>query len=395
MIISSLLEEKEMIQVHIENEEEKSQIGNIYVGKVKNIVKNIDAAFVEIENKQMCYLPLKKEEMPVFANAKNNKKICIGDEILVQITTDGIKTKSPTITTNLSFSGKYLVLTHGITRCGVSNKLKVQEECNRLKDIAKNFPGKSCGYIVRTNAEGISEEILKQEAEQLYQLYERIKTTGVCKSCFSCIHRGVAGYLSDIRNGYESEIDEILTDDTELFEEIQGFLEIYQKEDIKKLQKFDDSQISLNHLYSIETQIIKALRERVWLKSGGYLVIQPTEALTVIDVNTGKAITGKKQREENFYKINMEAAKEIAKQLRLRNLSGIIVVDFIDMEEALKRKQLISFLSEQIRLDPVKTTFVDMTKLNLVELTRKKVRKPLHEQIIYSDGELHNNFAFD
>lgn len=387
-VLSSLFEEKELIQVHVENTKKQSKIGNIYVAKVKNIVKNIEAAFVEIEGKQMCFLSLRKEEMPIFCNMKKSSKICIGDEILVQVTTDGIKTKNPTVTTDLSFSGKYVVLTHGKARIGISNKLDDKNERERLREICNKFPEDTCGYIVRTNAANIDERVLLEEAQTLFDLYQQIKETGICKSCFSCVYQGISEYLSDIRNGYSHELDEIITDDIELYEEIRNFMQTYQKEDLEKLRLYEDTQISLNRLYSLETKLSKALKERVWLKSGGYLVIQPTEALTVIDVNTGKAISGKKPTEETFFNINSEAAEEIAKQLRLRNLSGIIIIDFIDMQKDRNKELLITRLSKWIEKDPVKTVFVDMTKLNLVEITRQKVRKPLHEQVSYNKGEL-------
>ena len=387
-VLSSLFEEKELIQVHIENTKEQSKIGNIYVAKVKNIVKNIEAAFVEIEGKQMCFLSLRKEEIPIFCNQKKNSKICVGDEILVQVTTDGIKTKNPTVTTNLSFSGKYVVLTHGKLHTGISNKLGDKNERERLRGICEKFPEDTCGYIVRTNAANVEEELLMEEAQALFDLYQQIKKTGICKSCFSCVYQGIPEYLSDIRNGYSCELDEIVTDDLELYEDIKDFLKTYQREDLEKLRWYEDTQISLNCLYSLDTKISKALKEKVWLKSGGYLVIQPTEALTVIDVNTGKAISGKKPTEETFLRVNTEAAEEIAKQLRLRNLSGIIIIDFIDMQKEKNREQLVIHLSQLIQKDPVKTVFVDMTKLNLVEITRQKVRKPLHEQVFYDKGEL-------
>ena len=387
-VLSSLFEEKELIQVHIENTKEQSKIGNIYVAKVKNIVKNIEAAFVEIEGKQMCFLSLRKEEIPIFCNQKKNSKICVGDEILVQVTTDGIKTKNPTVTTNLSFSGKYVVLTHGKLHTGISNKLGDKNERERLRGICEKFPEDTCGYIVRTNAANVEEELLMEEAQALFDLYQQIKKTGICKSCFSCVYQGIPEYLSDIRNGYSCELDEIVTDDLELYEEIKDFLKTYQREDLEKLRWYEDTQISLNCLYGLDTKISKALKEKVWLKSGGYLVIQPTEALTVIDVNTGKAISGKKPTEETFLRVNTEAAEEIAKQLRLRNLSGIIIIDFIDMPKEKSREQLVIHLSQLIQKDPVKTVFVDMTKLNLVEITRQKVRKPLHEQVFYDKGEL-------
>ena len=239
---------------------------------------------------------------------------------------------------------------------------------------------KGCGIIVRTNSSGVSADIIEREVRQLYEQYTELVHTGIYKSCFTKLYQAPAGYLCDIRNGYEEEIEGILTDDKEIYETILTYMKTYSEEDCSKVKLYTNEMISLNRLYGVETKIEKALQKNVWLKSGGYLVIQPTEAMTVIDVNTGKAIEGKKNVEEHFLKINKEAAKEVAKQLRLRNYSGIIIIDFIDMVSEKAKKELIQCLESYIKKDPVKTVFVDITKLNLVELTRKKVRKPLHEQ---------------
>ena len=166
-----------------------------------------------------------------------------------------------------------------------------------------------------------------------------------------------------------------------MYEEMKEYLANYQKEDLEKLSFYSDNLLSLSKLYGVETKLENALREKVWLKSGGSLIIQPTEALTVIDVNTGKAVNGKKKVQETFLKVNLEAAEEIAKQIRLRNLSGIIIVDFISMDDKAAQKKVMQLLAELFKKDPIKTTLIDMTALNLVEITRKKVRKPLHEQI--------------
>ena len=166
----------------------------------------------------------------------------------------------------------------------------------------------------------------------------------------------------------------------EYHRELKEYLEAYQREDLGRLTFYTDALLPLGKLYSLENAFEKALGKNVWLKSGGYLVIEPTEAMTVIDVNTGK-YSGRKNMQDTIYKINMEAADEIGRQLRLRNLSGIIIVDFIDMEREEDRKTLLAHLGDVVSNDPVKTTVVDMTALNLVELTRKKVRRPLHEQV--------------
>ena len=197
----------------------------------------------------------------------------------------------------------------------------------------------------------------------------------------SVLHRNnPASWLTALRDTYKEDLSEIVTDDPILHEKIQDYLEQYQKEDLDKLRFYQDPVLPLIKLYSLESALDGALKERVWLKSGGYLIIQPTEALTVIDVNTGK-FDGRRQKQDTFLKINLEASKEIARQLRLRNISGIIVIDFINMEDDACRRQLMETFEFELRRDPVKTALIDMTVLELVEVTRKKVRRPLYEQI--------------
>ena len=186
-------------------------------------------------------------------------------------------------------------------------------------------------------------------------------------------------WLQDIRDSRDDELDEIVTDSPLLFDRLSAFVKETCPTLSGRLRLYTDDY-SLHKLYSLETELERALSERVWLKSGGFLVIQPTEAMTVIDVNTGK-FTGKKNAEETFLKLNLEAAREIALQIRLRNLSGIIIVDFIDMETEESREELMRYLDSLLSSDQIKTTLVDMTKLGLVEITRKKVRRPLAEQL--------------
>ena len=235
--------------------------------------------------------------------------------------------------------------------------------------------------MIRTNSEGMESERIQKEIETLKAIYEHITKQAVHFTRFSLVDKGLPNYLCDIRDSNHFQLDEIITDDKEVYEEIHTFLMNYQPEDLQKLIFYQDPMISMKNLYSIETKLQKALQKRVWLKSGGYLVIEPTEALTVIDINTGKAVKGKKNEQETFFRINMEAADEIAKQMRLRNMSGIIIIDFIDMEDEQKKNTLMGHLKTLFAKDPVKTALIDMTKLNLVEVTRKKVRKPLWEQI--------------
>lgn len=381
-IISAIYEGNDMVQVNINHTDNKSILGNIYIGKIKNIVKNINAAFVEIGDGKMCYLSLEENLYPIYTKPKLTDKLVVGDELIVQITKEDIKTKAPVVTTNINFTGKYVVLIHGRSMVGISSKIGDEEDRKHLKNLMKEFKDDSYGFIVRTNAVHMNKELIREEVIFLKKKYEELKQFGVHKSLFSLLHQNPPGYICDIRDGYADRIDEIITDDTEIYNNIKEYLESYHKEDLGKLQLYDDDMISLKSLYSINTKLEKGLNEKVWLKSGATLIIQPTEALTVIDVNTGKAISGKKNVEDTFFKVNMEAAQEIAKQIRLRNLSGIIIIDFIDMSKQEYKVKLMKVLEELFRKDPIKTTLVDMTALNLVEVTRKKVRKPLYEQIL-------------
>jgi len=389
-IVSAFFEGKDMVQVSLNTLEESSILGNIYLGKVKNIIKNINAAFVEIEDGRMCYYSMAENRYPIVTSEQDyleteakltEVKVKTGDELLVQVTKEDVKTKAPVANSNLNFTGKYVALTYGKTTIGVSTKITDEKERHRLKNIAKKFEHKEYSFIVRTNAAYMPEEKIINEMQKLKEAYENIRKFGIHKSRFSCIYKTPPNYICDIRDGYAENVDEFITDDKELYTNIKEYLELYQSEDLAKLRLYEDPTLSLTNLYGINDKLVAALRPMVWLKSGGSLVIQPTEALSVIDVNTGKAVSGKKKVQETFLKVNREAAKEIAKQIRLRNLSGIIIIDFIDMDEKKDNDLLMEELESYFKKDPVKTTLVDMTALGLVEVTRKKVRKPLYEQV--------------
>ncbi len=380
-ILSCLMERDQLAQVNISGEKREGLLHNIYIGKVKNIVKNINAAFVEIADGQMCYYSLTENTNTIFVNQKNNNKVVIGDEILVQVEKEGVKTKAPVVTSYLTLVGKYVVLTHGKNTLGISNKIVESEKRNQLMGIIEPYKNDSFGLVIRTNAADADKELIENEVKALTKEYTNLLNYGVHKTCFSLIYESPAEYLCDIRDGYDSIVERIVTDDIEIYEKIKQYLSNYQSKDLDKLVFYQDKMLSLKALYSIESKLEKALQERVWLKSGGYLVIQPTEALVVIDVNSGKAIAGKRNPEETFERINLEAAEEIAKQIRLRNLSGIIIIDFIDIKSKTSKDALLTQLKNLFKKDPVRTVVVDMTPLNLVEVTRKKVRKPLYEQI--------------
>lgn len=382
-IRSFFLEDGEIVEIHCASADEESGgqylLGNIYVGRVKNIVQNIGAAFVEIENGVNCYYDMKDAENAVFTHKSGKKPLCIGDELVVQISKEAVKTKAPTVTGNISFTGRYAVLTHGNTRIGVSSKIpkKLREE---YKERLREFQNDRFGIIVRTNAKDAPFQSVLDEIERLRGEYDRIMSAAPTRVCFSCLRSSPPSYITDLRNVYMEGMEEIIVGDSELYAKIQSYFasEIPEKQNLLRL--YDDASFPLGSLYSTQTAIEKALREKVWLKNGGYLVIQPTEALTVIDVNSGKN-TGKSKNEEGIMKINLEAAREAAKQIRLRNLSGIIIIDFINLESDENAARLMREFRALLAKDPIQTTLVDITPLNLVEVTRKKVHRPLYEQI--------------
>lgn len=369
-------------QLMMEPEDSSSLLNNIYIGKVQKVVGNINAAFVDIGGGRTGYYSLDENKEHLFVSPTSGK-LKAGDEIVVQVSRDAVKTKAPVLTGKLAFTGRYCVLTAGKTGVGFSNKIgdnKYKARVRSMLNEALAEDGDRFGIIVRTNGAGATDEVLLQEYRQLKDMYLKLSKEASCRTCYSCIYRALPGYIAAIRDSYSGTLDGIVTDIPAYYEELKDYLEEYQAEDADKLTLYEDKLLPLSKLYSLDSALEHALNKHVWLKSGGYLVIEPTEAMVVIDVNTGK-YSGKKKMQDTICRINMEAADEIGRQLRLRNLSGIILIDFIDMEREEDREMLMRHLGDVVSKDPVKTTVVDMTRLNLVEVTRKKVRKPLYEQV--------------
>ena len=382
-VLSVRVEDGKVAQIQAQPEDAGSLLGDIYVGKVRNIVKNINAAFVEYEQGKMGYLSLDAKVCPIHTDGvvSDGTRVLIGDEIIIQIEREAVKTKPPTLSGTLNFPGKYVVLIYGERTVSISSKIKDAERKQQLRGFLRNNIDGDYGFVARTNCKDASDEKILKEIAFLKQQLENIKKFGVHRAKFNCLYHAPDAYLCDIRDSYDSLLESIITDDDEIFNRIMEFAKIYQPEDIKKIKRWDNADGKLDAVYDVTKTLEHALMPKVWLKNGGYLVIQPTEALVSIDVNTGKAISKKKDVQKTFLKVNLEAATQIAKQLRLRNRSGMILIDFIDMKDADYNKQLMDRLRTEFAKDPVKTILVDMTKLGLVEVTRKKVRKSLYEQI--------------
>lgn len=381
--VAALSEEERIVEIRLESDQEKSILGNIYTGQVENIASNIQAAFVQIEPGKRCYYPLAEAQRAVFsAGRKGSGPLRPGDELLVQVSRDAMKGKLPALTSNLNFTGRYLVLTTGDKKFGLSSKLALEDRhrlSGWLKEEAER-PDKEFGIIVRTNAADASKEEILKELEWLKGRYHKAVVQGRNRTCFSLVLETEPFYVAAVRDAYGRDLDEIITDVPEIREMILGYLEEISPELKEKLRFYQDKLLPLYKLYRVETALDAIQKEKVWLNSGGFLVIQQTEAFVSIDVNSGK-YTGKKKMEETFRKINLEAAAEISRQLRLRNLSGIILIDFINMENPDHRDELFHVLQKLLRKDPIKSRAIDITPLHILEMTRKKVRRPVIEDI--------------
>ena len=375
--LAAAFDEKRMTQIQVEAVSKSSILGNIYIGRVENIATNIQAAFVNIAKGVSCFLPLEEAKNAVFTKKNGKKDLCIGDELLVEVTRETQKNKPASVSANLNFSGKYLILTTGNHLLGISKKLHATER-ERLQALLKDQITDTFGIVVRTAAKDASDEEILKELEMLTKQCHACLQGAMHRTAFTRLREAPPFYLQVLKNRNLTEVQKITTDIPSVHEVLLQHLQ--DTKEAEKLHLYTDTQVSLFALYSLTHELERALHRQVWLPSGAYLVIDPTEALTVIDVNSGKNIK-KKSREELVFSVNVEAAHEIARQLILRNISGICIIDFIDMKEKEHREELMHILRMDLKKDKVPATLVDITRLGLVELTRKKVQKSLKEQL--------------
>lgn len=373
-------EENTLVEANIYDVKQEICIGDIYLGRVNKILSNMNACFVQIGGKEEVFLPFDEIKAPFKS----------GDYILVQIKKEASKGKQALGTTKLSLSGLYCVVNCEAYSIEVSSKLNKEQRLywkqslkaalnsNDISSEDKEILQKYC-FIARTNiaeASDISEVI--SEWILLAKKLDFILEKGKHQSLYSKIYSEEKQYLNYIKNVSQSNLEEIITDNVDVYNELHHLFQ-ENSEIQEKLRLYQDT-FSLAKLYSLEAKLTEALSKKVWLKCGGFLVIEPTEALTVIDVNSGKF--EKKGDSETYYKkVNEEAAVEIARQLKLRNISGIIIVDFINMSSESNQTSLLDNLARLVSKDKVKTHIIGMTSLGLVEITRAKVERPLWEQM--------------
>ena len=384
-LVCAVFEEHCMLEVQCIPMDMPPQIlNNIYVARVSQVVKNIDAAFVEIAKGEKCFLPLSDLKDPIYVKRMTERQpLSQGDELLVQVVREAVKTKDPQASTNLSLAGIYSVVTSGERQLGVSGKIEKQKR-ESLREAARAAYDGQFGVIVRTNAADIADANMSVLTSEIRALSEQLQT--ICsyapyRSIYSVLYEAPPEYIRILQNQPLEQLSEIVTDDADIYKELVSYADMHSSMKLsEKVRFYEDAQLDLSKLYSVQIQMERALQKKVWLKSGANLLIEPTEAMTVIDVNSSKNIK-KKLPEEQHLRVNLEAAAEIAAQLRLRNLSGIIIIDFIDMTSSKQKEQLLEAMRALVKADPVKTEVIDLTRLGLMELTRKKMRRPLHEQL--------------
>ena len=359
-LVSMLLKDGQPVEFQCVSEKNKVDIGNIYIGVVKNVVKNINGAFVEFDQDETGFLSMRHRQYKA------------GDEVLVQIKKEATEEKRPMLSDQIELTGKYLVLTSDKLSVGISNKIHQKEKKQELKEMAEPLVTQEYGFILRTEAAKANKEDVLMEADRLSAKYHEIVAKRQYRKAPHLVdtnHDALEVLVHDIKPGL---IDHIVTDQEEVGEQLKerGYevsLCSYMAGDIERRYRF-------RHYLS------EVFKRKIFMKSGGFLYIEQTEAMAVIDVNTGKSI-GKKNQEAHIKKINLEAAKEAARQIRLRNLSGIIMIDFIDMKSKDDEKELLQVMQHYLNGDSKKAVAVDITKLGIMEITRKKEKNPIFRQI--------------
>ncbi|MBM7854518.1 ribonuclease G [Desulfohalotomaculum tongense] len=380
----AVLEDRQLVEIYIERGQNQRLVGNIYKGRVENVLPGMQAAFVNIGLEKNAFLYVEdavntRGELQHGSERPNiNDVLKQGQEINVQIIKEPIGSKGPRVTTNITLPGRYIVLMPTVDYIGISRRIESEEERERLKEMAAKLKPEGMGVIVRTVAEGMQEDEIKKDIQLLTKLWYKIQNKANNGPVPNLLHRDLELIQRVLRDVFSEDVDKLVIDSREEYQKVLELLDIIDPK-LKTKVCYDHRQNIFEEL-GIETELQKALRRQVWLKCGAYLVIDQAEALTAIDVNTGKFV-GSTDLEDTVLKTNLDAAVEIARQLRLRNIGGIVVVDFIDMAKEEHRRQVLQTLEEEIKKDKTKVNILGITQLGLVEMTRKKVRPSLSEVV--------------
>ncbi len=391
----AILEDDELAELFVERADQRRHVGDIYKGRVNAVLPGMQSAFVDLGLPKTGFLHAsdlaeslnqvddlsdleeagdshRRRRAPVLKIEDHLKK---GQEILVQITKESIGTKGPRVTQQVSLPGRFCVLMPGVEHVGVSRRIEDRSERQRIKAIITDLKPKGVGLIARTVGEGKEDPEFAADVKHLVKLWNKIDRKSAGSRAPSLVHRELEMTASLIRDLFTDDIEEVQIDDKDAFAEIQAYLKAVSPE-LRDRVILHKGPEPIFDAYGIEQHIEKTFERKVWMKKGGYICIDHAEALVAIDVNTGR-FTGKKNQEETIFRTNMEAAKEVPRQLRLRDIGGIIVVDFIDMENESNKRAVIDELRKELRKDRARTKAFAVSDLGLVEMTRQRERSSL------------------
>ncbi|MDH5711060.1 MAG: ribonuclease G [Gammaproteobacteria bacterium] len=380
----AILENGMLHELYIERSRSRGLVGNVYKGKVVRVLPGMEAAFVEIGLERAAFLHI--SDMAGYSKQNGSDDLIThpqigqllrdGQEILVQVIKDPLGTKGARLTTNITIPSRYLVFMPNSENIGVSSRIESEEERNRLKAmlLAKKDLNKNAGYILRTAAELATEDSIERDINYLNRQWENIVEASDIKAGM-VVHKDLPLYLRTLRDMVDDDLEKIRVDSRETYCAMLEFAGTYVPEMEDKIEHYPGER-PIFDLHGVEDEIQKGLERKVHLKSGGYLIFDQTEAMTTVDVNTG-AYVGSRNLEETIFKTNLEAAQAIARQLRLRNLGGIIILDFIDMSEDEHKRQVIRALEKALDKDHARTHVCEVSSLGLVEMTRKRTRESL------------------
>nr|WP_208020145.1 ribonuclease G [Pseudoteredinibacter isoporae] len=388
----ALVENGFVQEVHIERTQAKGYVGNIYKGKVVRVLPGMQAAFVDIGLERAGFIhaadiaPLDEEGMEERGAEVADIRSLVreGQELIVQVTKDPISSKGARLTTHLSVSARFLVYMPFTRHTGISTRIEDEAERERLKNLVQEVDAdireqEEGGFIVRTVAEGVNKEEIAADIIFLYRLWQDLSKKIKNHKAPAAVHEDLPLFMRTLRDLVKPDLEKLRIDSREVYGKMRDFAEDYAPEIHDKIEHYPGER-PLFDLYSVEEEIQRALGEKVALKSGGYLIIEQTEAMVTIDVNTG-AFVGHRNLEETIFKTNLEAATAIARQLRLRNLGGIIIIDFIDMNDSEHQRQVLRTLEKMLERDNTKTSLTGVSELGLVEMTRKRTRESLGQSL--------------
>ncbi len=404
----ALLENGVLAEIHIERSSEEAATGNIYKGRVLRVLPGMQAAFVDLGLEKAAFLhssDVVTDEEPSTDSETGDeiqyedgrggrpivpieKKLRKGDEIIVQIAKEPMGTKGARITSHVSLPGKYLVYMPTGRQIGISKRIGDEKERRRLREAVSSAKPKEGGVIVRTASEGMTKQDVGDDVRGLDKTWRQIREKSEKRKAPALLYSDLDVVLRCMRDMLSEDVDDIVLDVEADYERTHDFVENFMPSLASRVRFYDDVEPIFDR-YGVEDQVNRATEPKVWLKSGGYLVIDQGEALTMIDINTGRFV-GKKSQEETVYKTNLEAAVEIVSQLRLRNIGGITILDFIDMEDLKNRNEVMRTLEDALSRDKARSSILRISELGLVEMTRKRTRENLERLLSspcpYCDG---------